>query len=392
MPLPLSNIRIIDLTRILAGPFATMTLADMGAEVIKIERPGSGDDTRGWGPPFVDGVSTYFLAVNRNKKSMTLDLKHADGRRILCRLLEKADVVVSNFRVGVMEKLGLGYEELSSRYPRLVYAVINGYGDRGPWATRPSFDVIVQAESGLMDLTGAEDGPPTKVGISLADEAAGMYLTQGILLALIERQRSGLGQNVEVALHDAMLALLTYQAQLYLSSGTVPRRLGNAHPSIVPYQPFDTADGTVVVGVASEPMWQRLCPAVGLPQLASDPRFDTNAARVASRVELEKILQERFRERDTDAWVRTLSEADIPCGRVRSAAEALDSEVTAQRQMVVRCPDTELDVTGVPIKLSRTPGLVLHRPPKLGEHTEALISELGHSEEEIEAWRLGGVI
>ncbi|MFQ5743072.1 MAG: CaiB/BaiF CoA transferase family protein [Acidobacteriota bacterium] len=389
--MPLKAVRVVDLTRILAGPFATMMVGDLGADVIKIERPGSGDDARGWGPPFVDEMSTYFLAVNRNKRSVTLDLQSVDGKALLWKLIEGADVLVSNFMSGVMEKLGFGYLEVATRCPRCVYAVINGYGDSGERREKPSFDVIVQAESGLMDLTGWPDGPPTKVGVSLADEVAGLYLVQGILLALRERQRTGLGQRVEVALHDALLSLFTFQAEQYLAAGRVPERLGNRHPSIVPYETFAASDGTLVVGVGNEAIWGRFCQAVGRPDLRDKPDFATNAERVSHRRALEAELVPLFASRRLAHWERVLGNAHVPCGRVRALHEVLDRERSEGRAMVETLPGSDVAVLGVPVKLSATPGRVRRKPPRLGEHTEEILVGLGYTPEEVDQWRSAGV-
>jgi crotonobetainyl-CoA:carnitine CoA-transferase CaiB-like acyl-CoA transferase len=388
--MPLTGIRVVDLTRILAGPFATMMLGDMGAEVIKVERPGSGDDARSWGPPFVDGISTYFLAVNRNKQSVTLDLGREEGKALLWELIESADVVVSNFRVGVMERLGFSYAQVAERAPRCIYGLINGYGASGPRAARPSFDVVIQAESGLMDVTGFPDGQPTKVGVSIADEIAGLYLVQGILLALLERQRSGAGQLVEVALHDAMLSMFTFQAQRYLSADLPPSRMGNRHPSIVPYETFATGDGMVVVGVGNQALWGRFCDAVGAPELHAHPDFATNADRVTHRREMEERLEPIFRRHPTAHWEKTLGAAGVPCGRVRALDQVIDAERHLDRQMIAEIDGFE--VLGVPIKLSASPGRVRSRPPRLGEHTAAVLAALGHTEEELAAWRAAGII
>jgi len=388
--MPLTGLRVVDLTRILAGPLATMMLADMGADVIKVERPRIGDDARGWGPPFVDGVSTYFLSVNRNKRSLTLDLKSEAGQELLWELIDDADVLVSNFRVGLMDKLGFSFEAVAARAPACIYALINGYGRSGERAGKTSFDLVIQAESGLMDLTGFADGSPTKVGISVADEIAGLYLVQGILLALLERQRTGRGQLVEVALHDALLSMFTFQAQGWLSAASRPRRMGNLHPSIVPYETFEAADGVLVVGVANESIWERFCEVLGESDLRTDGRFASNAHRVAHREQLAERLAPLFRRHEMAHWERELGAAGVPCGRVRTLHQVIDQERDADRDMVVSVDGMEM--LGVPVKLSSSPGAIRSRPPSLGQHTEAILGELGHTEEEIAEWRGAGII
>ena len=381
--MPLSGIRVVDLTRILAGPYATMILGDLGADVIKIENPDGGDDSRAWGPPWVPqagGSSAYFTAVNRNKRSVALDLKSGTGREIVWRLIERSDVVVSNFRPGVVERLGFSWEAVQARAPRVVYAIVNGYGATGPGAAKPSFDVIVQGESGVMDVTGWPDGPPTRVGISLGDETAGLLVVQGILAALLARERTGVGQRVEVALHDGLLSLLTYHAQNWWSGGSAPTRLGNAHPSIVPYQTFRAADAWINVGVGNERQWKALCGVVGRPEWLEDPRFASNAARVQHRGELVPLFEEIFASRPAAEWLEALASAGIPSGRIRPVAEALEAPETRHREMVV---ETEADagdplrLLGIPVKLSATPGTIRRRPPALGEHTAEVLAEIG---------------
>ena len=396
--MPLSGVRVVDLTRILAGPYATMLLSDLGAEVVKIERPDGGDDTRGWGPPWVPGAggaSAYFTAVNRNKLSCTLDLKAAAGREILWRLVERSDVVISNFRPGVLDRLGFGWEAVRARAPRVVYAVINGYGAEGPAAAKPSFDVIVQGESGVMDLTGQPEGPPTRVGISLGDETAGLLAVQGILVALLVRERTGRGQLVEIALHDGLLSLLTFQAQNWWAGGKAPTRIGNAHPSIVPYQTVPTADGWMNVGVGNERQWRRFCEAIGRPEWIDEPRFRTNADRLVHREELVPMIEAIFRERTTAEWMTKLSEVDVPCGRIRPVAEALDSPEARQRGMIVDVEGSDgapLPLLGPAVKLSASPARIRRRPPKLGEHTEEVLEELGYSKDEIGDFSERGII
>ena len=396
--MPLSGTRVVDLTRILAGPYATMILGDLGADVIKIENPDGGDDSRGWGPPWVPqagGASAYFAAVNRNKRSVAVDLKSDSGPEVVWRLIERSDVVVSNFRPGVIERLGFSWEAVHSRAPRVVYAVVNGYGATGPGAEKPSFDVIVQGESGVMDVTGWPDGPPTRVGISLGDETAGLLVVQGILAALLARERTGEGQRVEVALHDGLLSLLTYHAQNWWSGGPEPTRLGNAHPSIVPYQTFRAADAWINVGVGNERQWRALCAAVERPEWLADPRFASNAARVEHRHELVTHLEELIAKRPASEWLEALAAAGIPSGRIRPVAEALEAPETRHREMVVeieadgRAP---LRALGIPVKLSATPGTIRRRPPALGEHTAEVLSEIGYDSGTIQTLRERGVI
>jgi len=396
--MPLRGVRVLDLTRILAGPYATMILGDYGADVVKIEEPGKGDDTRGWGPPWVPGAagaSAYFTAVNRNKRSCTLDLKHPDGREVLWRMIDRADVVISNFRAGVMARLGFDYPAVRARNPRAVYALINGYGETGPGSEKPSFDVIVQGESGVMDVTGFPDGPPTRVGISLGDETAGLLAVQGILAALLERARTGEGQQVEVALHDGLLSLLTYHGQNWWAGGARPARLGNAHPSIVPYQTFRASDGWINVGVGNDRQWTALCRVVDREAWRDDPRFRTNGDRVVHRAEFVPLLEAIFATRPAHDWIELLSAAGIPCGRIRSVPEALDSPEARARDMVVEVEGADgrpLPLVGPPVKLSATPARARSRPPALGEHTDEILGEIGYTREEIERLRTAGAV
>jgi len=389
---PLQDILVVDLTRILAGPFATMILGDLGADVIKIERPGQGDDTRHWGPPFLEGTATYFLSVNRNKRCLTLDLKSAAGSSVLWRLLERADVLVSNFRPGLMNELGFGYDDVRRRASRLVYCVINGYGESDGRASRPAFDLVIQGESGLMDLTGPADGAATKAGISIADEVAGLYLVQGVLAALLKRHRTGRGAHVEIALTDALISTFTYQAQQYLTAGMEPRRLGNAHPSLVPYRPFPTADGTVVIGVASNSLWQRFCKALELEELVDDARFCTNAGRVERRDELEALIEERLAERSSEQWIDRLRAVRVPCGVVRSVAQALDEEIELDSGLVQESGIPGLQVVGNPIRIDGSRGEPRLAPPSLGEHTIQILGELGFDSAQIALLRADGVV
>ncbi|MBI4613396.1 MAG: CoA transferase [Planctomycetes bacterium] len=392
---PLDGIRVCDLTRVLAGPFATMKLADMGAEVIKVEEPKGGDDTRPWGPPFVGGESTYFLAVNRNKKSIGIDLKHARGKEVLARLVRTSDVVISNFRPGTMEKLGFGPDRVRVLNPRSVYCTISGYGDtREEWG-RSSYDVIIQGESGAMHITGDPGGPPTKFGISIADEVAGMLAVEGILLSLFQRERTGKGERVDIALLDAMLALLTFQGQNYFATGKSPARRGNQHPSIVPYETYRTADGWINVGVGSEKLWAEFCRALERADLAADPRFATNADRVTNREALKAILDPVFTTRTTSEWIRLLSETGIPCGRIHDVGEALGMDSVARRGTVIHVDHPKagrLPLVGNPIRLASHPGRRAEPPPLLGEHTGEVLAGLGYSPAEVAGLRESGAV
>jgi len=392
---PLAGVRVVDLTRILAGPYCTQALADAGADVIKIEEPRKGDDTRGWGPPFVEGESCYFLAINRGKRSLTLNLKEQEGRDLLWRLIDGADVLTENFRPGTLDRMGFSFEAVHRRNPRLVYASISGYGLDGPWGRRPGYDAVLQGESGLMSITGAPDGPPFRVGASVVDTLAGMTTFQAILLALLRRERSGEGGRVDVSLLESALAILTYHASTYLLTGAVPQRLGNRHPNLAPYETFESADGSVIVGVGSESLWRAFCASVGRPELAQEPRFRTNAERVANGSALRETLVPLVRSRTTAEWLERWEDAGIPCGRVRSVGEALDSEQVAARELLVEVEHPRLGrrrFVGSPIHLDATARSARRPPPGLGQHTSEVLGELGVTVAEIERLRGQGVV
>ena len=392
---PLAGVRVLDLTRVLAGPFCSMILGDMGAEVIKIEEPGKGDDTRSW-PPFVGGEATYFLSVNRNKQSLTLNLKAPEGRDLLTRLVRKSDVVLENFRAGTMERLGLGYKTLARRNPRLVYCAISGFGESGPEAARAGYDLVVQAESGIMDITGFEDGPPVKVGTSIADLVAGMSAAHGVTLALLARHRTKRGQKVEISMQDAMAALLTYQAGIYFGTGNKPGRRGNKHPSIVPYEVFRAADAYLTLGVANNSLWERCCTALEHPELTKDPRYATDAARVLNRDALVPRLNEILGTRPADDWLKRFEQVGVPAGRIRTVAEVCESAHLKARGMIVTLPHPKagaLRVLGVPVRLHATPGKAVTAPPLLGQHTERVLGKvLGLKRAEVARLRRAGVV
>ena len=392
---PLDGVRVVDLTRILAGPFCTQALADAGADVVKIEEPGKGDDTRGWGPPFVEGESCYFLSVNRGKRSLTLNLREVEAREILWRLVARADVLVENFRPGTLDRMGFSYEAVQRRNPRLVYASISGYGPDGPWGGRPGYDAVLQGESGLMSITGAPDGPPYKVGASVVDTLAGMTTFQAILLALFRRERNGQGGRVDVSLLESALAVLTYHASTYLLTGASPQRLGNRHPSLAPYETLESADGSVIVGVGSESLWRTFCASLDRPDLADDPRFRSNADRVANGASLREALVPLVRTRRTEEWLALWEAAGIPCGRVRSIAEALDSEQVAARGLLVEINHPRLGrgrFVGSPIHLAAATRSARRPPPALGEHTVEVLSELGLARQDVERFARQGLV
>lgn len=389
---PLDGVFVLDFSRVLAGPYCTMQLADLGARVVKIEQPGRGDDTRAWGPPFVGGESAYFLSVNRNKESLALDLKHARARPILDALLARADVVVENFRPGTMERLGLGYAEVAARHPRIVYCSISGFGQTGPRRAEPGYDAMMQAEGGLMSITGAPDGPPFRLGVAIGDIATGMFAVQGILAALFARERTlrpgsgqaGKGQHVDIAMLDAVTALLTYQASSAFATGGTPGRLGNRHPSIAPYDTFAAADGDFVLSVGNDDQFRRLSQVLGRPALAADPRFTTNADRVANHEALRGELSALFGARTRQNLVEALTAAGVPSGAVRSVTEALADPQLMAREMIVPLEHLTagpIRVLGTPLKLSDTPPAVRTPPPVLGQHTAAILAEFGFRED-----------
>ncbi len=396
---PLDGLLVLDLSRVLAGPYCTMQLGDLGARVIKIEQPGRGDDTRAWGPPFVGRESAYFLSVNRNKESLALDLKHPRARPILDALLSRADVVVENFRPGTMERLGLGYAAIAARYPRIVYCSISGFGQTGPRRAEPGYDAMMQAEGGLMSITGAADGPPFRLGVAIGDIATGMFAVQGILAALFARERSaqaGRGQHLDIAMLDAVTALLTYQASIAFTTGGTPARMGNRHPSIAPYDTFAAADGDFVLSVGNDDQFRRLARVLGRDDLAADPRFATNADRVMNYDALRRDLSPGLAARTRRDLLKVLTAAGVPSGAVRSVTEALADPQLAAREMIVPLEHLTagpIRVIGTPLKLSGTPAAVRTPPPALGQHTRAILgNDVGLKASEIESLLHAGVI
>ncbi|BBU39651.1 MULTISPECIES: CaiB/BaiF CoA transferase family protein [Aeribacillus] len=391
--LPLAGIKIIDLTRILSGPFCTMTLADLGAEVIKIESP-QGDDTRQWGPPFIKNESAYFLSVNRNKKSVVLNLKDPKGKEILLKMVEEADVVVENFRPGTLKKLGIDYDILKQHNRGVILASISGFGQTGPYSKKPGYDVLAQGMGGLMSVTGEPDGTPVKAGYSLADIGAGMWATIGILSALWERERSGQGQWIDVSLLDTMVSWQTYLAGNYFATNNDPKPLGGAHPNIVPYQVFEASDGHFILAVGNDSLWNSLVDVLDVEALR-DRKFKTNPDRVQNRDELISILEEIFKRKTRDEWVDMLESAKIPCGPVNKLSDILNDAHIKEREMVVEMEHPSLGILkmlGVPVKLSRTPGRIKTVPPAQGEHSETVLKQMGYSKEEIETFIKEGII
>ena len=392
---PLTGLTILDLSRVLSGPYCTMLLGDMGARVIKVEQPVRGDDTRTWGPPFVGTESAYFLGTNRNKESVTLNFKDTQGRAVLERLVERADVLVENFRPGTLDRLGLGYDAVRQRNARLVYCSISGFGQTGPRRQEPGYDAVIQAEGGLMSVTGDADGPPFRLGVAIADLVAGLLAAQGIVLALYARERSGRGQHVDISMLDGVVSLLSYHASMYLTTGVVSRRVGNRHATIAPYETFDASDGEFFLAVGNDEQFVRFCRAAGLQDLPTNPRFATNPARVVNAADLKARLSPVLRQRPRGYWLETLSAAGVPCGAVRDVAEVLSDPQLAARHMIEAVEHVALGplkVLGVPIKLSDTPGAVGTAPPVLGQHTDAVLRELGFDDGEVVEMRKNGVI
>jgi formyl-CoA transferase len=395
---PLESIRVLDLTRILAGPYCTMMLGDLGADVIKVERPGRGDDSRSWGPPFVGepygpypGEAAYFLATNRNKQSITANLKAPEGLEIVRRLARVSDVLVENFRGGTLERMGLGYEDLRALNPRLVYCSISGYGRTGPYADRPGYDFIIQAEGGMMGITGPAEGRPYRVGIPIVDIITGMFASTAILAALRARDLTGQGQYVDMSLLDSQVAVLSNVASNHLVGGQGPRRLGNAHPNITPYEAFRARDKWFALAAGNERQWAILCSVIDRPDLKDDPRFANNSTRVANRAVLREVLDAAFAVRDAEEWLAEFREAGLPCGPINTVPEVFQHPQAEARGLVQAAEHPTagtVQFPGFPYKFSDTPAAVRRPPPRLGEHTEEVLQDLlGYAAEEVSAFR-----
>lgn len=395
---PLSGLRVLDLTRVLAGPTCTQMLGDLGAEVIKIERPEAGDDTRGFAPPFWPETkeSAYFVGVNRNKKSVTLDMAKPEAQAILHRLLESTDILVENFKVGALAKYGLGWEQLKDKYPRLIYCSITGFGQTGPYAPRPGYDALIQAMGGVMSLTGEPNGSPQKVGVPVADLFAGLYGCIGILAALNHRTATGQGQRIDIGMLDTHVAWLANQGMNYLSTGENPPRLGNQHPNISPYQEFPTKDGYIILAVGNDPTFERFCKAFGQAHLLADERFATNPRRVANRDLVTQTLTPVMKSRTTAEWVEALEAQKIGCGPINTLKDVFADPHVQAREMTLEMQHgsgATVKVIANPVKLSATPPTYRSAPPVLGEHTEAVLSGiLGMSAVEIETLRAKGIL
>lgn len=386
---PLAGVRVVDLSRVLAGPYATMTLADLGSDVVKVEHPRGGDETRSWGPPFAGGESAYFLSINRSKRSVALDLKDPEGRDLALELCARADVVIENFRAGGAARLGIDYATVRARRPDVVYCAITGFGPREP-RTRPGYDFTVQAESGLMSITGDPDGEPMKVGVAVIDVLTGLNAAVAILAALHRRSQTGEGELIEVSLLDSALAALINVAAGALVTGEEAKRYGNAHPSIVPYQPFRTADGGLAVAAANDGLYRKLCAAIERPDLAEDARYSTNDARVRNRDSLVAELETTFAERTTGEWLRVLLDAEVPAAEIRGVRTAIE---TARATTDVRHPTAgTLPLVNPPFSLAEAPLRSPAAPPLLGEHTAEVLAELGVDEERLLELERRGVI
>ncbi|MCG9127158.1 CoA transferase [Candidatus Poribacteria bacterium] len=392
---PLSGLRILDLTRVLAGPYTTMILADLGAEVIKVEQPEIGDESRNFGP-FNNGFSLYFMSINRGKKSLTLNLKNDQGKELFKQLLKQYDILIENYRPGTMRKLGLDYETLSNENPSLIYAACSGFGQTGPYSEQGAYDMIIQGMGGIISITGEPDGPPVRVGTSISDITAALFTTIGILTALHHRNKTGKGQMVDVAMLDSLVAILENAIVRYFATDDIPQPLGTRHPVITPFEAFRSADGYVIIAIGNDTLWEKFCKHTNNEELISDERFNTNAVRTENHSELYSILSSIISSRSTDEWIESLGNIGVPCGPINSIDEVVNHEQVRAREMITNVAHQitgKVAIPGVPIKLSDTPGGIDKPAPTLGEHTEEILKDiLNLNEQDIEMLQRDGVI
>ena len=394
-PTALEGVKVLDLTQIMAGPYCTMTLADMGADVVKIEKPNGGDDTRRMGPPFIEGESAAFLGINRNKRSVVVDLRSDDGREIVLDMARRYDILVENFRPGSLERMGLGYERVREINPAMIYCTISGFGGTGPYARRGGFDLVAQGMSGLMSVTGHPDSAPTKIGVPVCDLNAGMFAALGILTAYISRLKTGQGQQVDTSLLEGGIAYTFWESAMYFATGESPGPKGSAHRLTAPYQAFETSDGYVNVGAANQANWERLCAAIGRDELASDPRFAEPRDRMDNLDELTATLEETFSRKPSDHWLNALEAAGVPAGPIYDLGQVYEDPQVRARQMIVETDHPvagQISNIGIPVKLSETPGRFQRPAPTLGQHTDEVLRELGRTDAEIADLRSTGAV
>ena len=394
---PLSDITVLDLSRILAGPYCSMMLGDLGADVIKIERPGAGDDTRHWGPPNIGGESAYYLCVNRNKRSLTVNLKAPEGQEMIRQLAGKSDILIENYKMGTLQKMGLGYEDLKKINPGIIYCSITGFGQTGPYKDKPGYDFLIQAMGGVMSFTGDPDGPPMKVGVAIVDITAGLFASSAILAALRLREKTGQGQYIDISLLDAMVAWLSNVGSNYLVSGELPKRYGNAHPNIIPYEPFKTKDGVyIVLAIGNDAQWKRFCELAGLQHLAEDPKYANNTQRVKDRKTLIPVIAETMLTKTSQEWMTKLEKLKIPTGPINTLDKVFSDPQVLAREMLAEIPHPtakRLKMVASPMKLSNTPCEITKHPPLLGEQTDEVLKEkFGYSEDKITELRKNGII